>query len=156
MQGPMPGARRRGRPRTAWMVKIKRWTGLPVEESVRMTEDRDKRRKYVHVVANRRIEWSRTAEEVKNRTEQNVSMSQMLQTDARDGQMHSLCCSCSARRSSVEPRVSRVWDKAPARTNLFVLEVPEFLYNTARSVIRLDWIPICNRQTDTEPQLMQH
>ena len=52
----MPGARRRGRPRTAWMDKIKRWTGLPVEESVRMTEDRDKRRKYVHVVANRRIE----------------------------------------------------------------------------------------------------
>jgi len=98
----MPGARRRGRPRTAWMDKIKRWTGLPVEESVRMTEDRDKRRKYVHVVANRRIEWSRTAEEVQNRTEQNVSMSQMLQTDARDGQTHSLCCSCSARRSSPE------------------------------------------------------
>ena len=27
----------------AWMDSIKRWTGLPVEESVRMTEDRDKR-----------------------------------------------------------------------------------------------------------------
>jgi len=37
MQGTMPGARRRGRPRTAWM-DIKTWTGLPVEESVRMTE----------------------------------------------------------------------------------------------------------------------
>jgi len=36
MQGTMPGARRRGRPRTAWM-DIKTWTGLPVEESVRMT-----------------------------------------------------------------------------------------------------------------------
>jgi len=39
MQGTMPGARRRGRPRTAWMDSIKTWTGLSVEESVRMTED---------------------------------------------------------------------------------------------------------------------
>ena len=37
MQGTMPGARRRGRPRTAWMDNIKTWTGLSVEESVRMT-----------------------------------------------------------------------------------------------------------------------
>ena len=42
MQGTMPGARRRGRPRTAWVDNIKTWTGLPVEESTRMTEDRDK------------------------------------------------------------------------------------------------------------------
>jgi len=42
MQGTMPGARRRGRPRTAWMDNIKTWTGPPVEESVRMTEDRNK------------------------------------------------------------------------------------------------------------------
>ena len=40
MQGTMPGARRRGRPRTAWMDNIKTWTGLSVEESVRMTEER--------------------------------------------------------------------------------------------------------------------
>ena len=51
------GARRRGRPRTAWVDNIKTWTaGLSVEESVRMTEDRDKWRKYVHGVANPRIE----------------------------------------------------------------------------------------------------
>jgi len=56
MQGTMPGARRRGRPRTAWMDNIKTWTGVSVEESVRMTEDRDKWRKYVHDVANPRIE----------------------------------------------------------------------------------------------------
>ena len=56
MQGTMPGARRRGRPHTAWMDNIKTWTGLPVEESVRMTEDRDKWRNYVHGVANRRTE----------------------------------------------------------------------------------------------------
>jgi len=51
MQGTMSGARRRGRPRTAWMDNIKTWTGLSVEESVRMTEDSDKWRKYVHGVA---------------------------------------------------------------------------------------------------------
>jgi len=56
MQGTMPGARRRGRPRTAWIDNIKTWTGLSAEESVRMTEDRDKWRKYVHGVANPRIE----------------------------------------------------------------------------------------------------
>jgi len=42
MQGTMPGARRRGRPRTAWMDNIKTWTGLSVKESIRMTDDRDK------------------------------------------------------------------------------------------------------------------
>ena len=56
MQGTMPGARRRGRPRTAWMDNIKTWTRLSVEESIRITEDSDKWRKYVHGVANPRIE----------------------------------------------------------------------------------------------------
>jgi len=56
MQGTMPGARRRGRPRTAWMDNIKTWTELSVEESIRMTVDRDKWRKYVHGVTNLRIE----------------------------------------------------------------------------------------------------
>ena len=51
MQGTMSGARRRGRPRTAWMDNIKTWTGLSMEESIRMTEDRDKWRKYVNGVA---------------------------------------------------------------------------------------------------------
>jgi len=55
MQGTMPGARRRGRPRMAWMDNIKTWTGLSVEESIRVTEDRDKWRKYVHGVANPQI-----------------------------------------------------------------------------------------------------
>ena len=45
-----------GHARTAWMDNIKTWTGLSVEESVRLTEDRDKWRKYVHGVANPRIE----------------------------------------------------------------------------------------------------
>jgi len=50
MQGTMSGAR------TACVDNIKTWTGLPVEESIRISEDRDKWRKYVHGVANPRIE----------------------------------------------------------------------------------------------------
>jgi len=38
------------------MDNIKTWAGLPVEESIRMTEERDKWRKYVHGVANPRME----------------------------------------------------------------------------------------------------
>jgi len=44
----MSGARRHGRPHTAWMDNIKTWTGLPV---VRMADNRYKWRKYVHGVA---------------------------------------------------------------------------------------------------------
>ena len=56
VQGTMQGSCRRGRTRTAWMDYIETWTGLPVEESVRVTEDRDKWKIYVHGVANSRIE----------------------------------------------------------------------------------------------------
>ena len=56
VQGTMPGARRRGRPRMAWKDNITTWTGLFVEESIRMTEDRDKWRKYVNGVVNPRID----------------------------------------------------------------------------------------------------
>jgi len=66
MQGTMPGARRRGRPRTAWMdnIKTSRRGQDYVEESIRMRQDRDKWRKYVHGVTNL---GSRTAKE-QNRT----------------------------------------------------------------------------------------
>jgi len=67
MQGTMPSARRRGRPRTTWIDNIKSWTGLSVEQSIRMTEDRDKWRKYVPGVAT--LESSTAKEQ--NRTEQN-------------------------------------------------------------------------------------
>jgi len=63
MQGTMPGARRRGKPRKAWMDNIKTWTGFPEEESVRMTEDRYKWRKYVHGVANPRVESGQRTEQ---------------------------------------------------------------------------------------------
>jgi len=42
MQGTMPGARRQGRPHTGWIDNIKTWTGLTMEESIRMAEDRHK------------------------------------------------------------------------------------------------------------------
>ena len=71
MQGTMPGARRRGRPRTAWIDNIKSWTGFSVEESIRMTGDRDKWRKYVHGVATL---GSRTAKE-QNKTETAMNLS---------------------------------------------------------------------------------
>jgi len=44
------------RPRMAWVDNINTWTKLPVEKSIRMTEDRNKWRKYVHGVANHWIE----------------------------------------------------------------------------------------------------
>jgi len=56
MLGTMSSIRRRGRPHTAWIDNIKMWTRLSVEESIRMTADGDKWRKYVHGVANPRIE----------------------------------------------------------------------------------------------------
>ena len=45
MQGTMPGAHRRGRPRTAWMDNVNTWTEPSVEESITMIEDRHKWRK---------------------------------------------------------------------------------------------------------------
>jgi len=81
MQGTMSDAHGRGRPRTAWMDNIKTWTGLPVEESIRMTEERDKWRKHVHGVANPR---TRTAKE-QNRTS-------ALGQDGRDVCWPRRCC----------------------------------------------------------------
>jgi len=61
-----PGARRQGRPRTAWIDNIKTWTGLSVvEESIRMTEDRDKWRKYARPWCGQPSDRGR----LKNRTE---------------------------------------------------------------------------------------
>ena len=56
MQGTMPGACRRGRPLWPGWTTSRRGQNSPAEESIRMTEDSDKWRKYVHGVANPRIE----------------------------------------------------------------------------------------------------
>jgi len=58
MQGTIPGVRRRGRLPTVWIDNTKSWTGHSVEESIRLTKDSDKWRKYVHGVANPRIDDS--------------------------------------------------------------------------------------------------
>jgi len=63
MRGTMPGARRRARSRTAWVDNISTWTGLPLKKSIRMTDNRDKWRKYVCVVALWPTLGSRTAKE---------------------------------------------------------------------------------------------
>ena len=56
MTASSPASWSRFSPPASWMDNIKTWTGLSVEESIKMTEDRDKWRKYVHGVANPRIE----------------------------------------------------------------------------------------------------
>jgi len=58
LQGTMPGACKRKNPRTTRMDKIKTCTGLPSGRVIRMAESRAKCRKYVHGVANPRIEDS--------------------------------------------------------------------------------------------------
>jgi len=45
------------------MDNNKTWPGLSVEESIRMTEYRDKWRRYVHGVANPRIEDGKRTEQ---------------------------------------------------------------------------------------------
>jgi len=56
MQGTMPGERKRGRPRTNWLGNIKEWTGLTMEELIRLTEDRRRWRNIVHDAADPRNE----------------------------------------------------------------------------------------------------
>jgi len=51
-------------PATNQHDNIKMWTGLSVEKSVRITEDRDKWRKYVHSVANPRIEDGQRSDQI--------------------------------------------------------------------------------------------
>jgi len=55
----------------ACVDNTKTWTGLSVEESVRVTEDRDKWRKYVHVCGQ-----PSDRGRLKNRTEQNSDSKQ--------------------------------------------------------------------------------
>jgi len=63
-QLPQVRAGEEGHARPGWTTaRVKTWTGLPVEESARMTEDRGKWRKYVHGVANPRIENGKRTEQ---------------------------------------------------------------------------------------------
>ena len=69
----------RGRPRMAWMDNINTWTGLPVEESVKMTEDRDKWRTYSMYSMMWPTLGSTTAKE-QNRTGQGLGPQTRLQS----------------------------------------------------------------------------
>jgi len=62
------------------MDNIETWTGLPMEESIRMTEDRDKWKKYVHGVANPWIEDGYRTEQANSayRGWKTVTMSRLL------------------------------------------------------------------------------
>jgi len=57
------------------MDNIKTWTGLSVVESIRMTEDRDKWRKYDHGVADPRIEDGYRTEQKIERVQQHITTS---------------------------------------------------------------------------------
>ena len=87
MQGTMPGAWRRGRPRTAWMDNIKTWTGLTVEESIRMTEINGESTSVVWPTLG-----SRTAKE-QNRTEGAYVTSAEWQITLCDSTLYASCCS---------------------------------------------------------------
>jgi len=76
----MPDVRRRGRPRTAWIDNIKSWTGLSVGELIRMTEDRDKWRRYVHGVARTAKEQKRTELKVLSNRRQCMQMQRTRRT----------------------------------------------------------------------------
>ena len=54
MQGTTPDSRSRGRPKTAWMSNITSWTGLSVEQLLRVVEDRYQWRLTAHDAANLR------------------------------------------------------------------------------------------------------
>jgi len=79
MQGTMPGARKRGRPRTAWMDNIKTWTSLTLRERVNQNDRGQGQMEKVRSWCGQPSDRGR----LKNRTEQNVMhvVSQNLEID---------------------------------------------------------------------------
>ena len=56
MQGTVPGARARGRPRMRWLDDMSEWSGLSTEELLRTTENRRGWRRIVYNATNPRAE----------------------------------------------------------------------------------------------------
>ena len=56
IQGNVPGARTRGRPRMGWLVNIGTWMGSTLGQTLVDTRDRKRWRKLVHDATNPRIE----------------------------------------------------------------------------------------------------
>jgi len=79
--------RRRGRPRTAWIDNSKSWTGLSVEETIRVTEDKDKWRKYVHGVHGQPSDRGR----LRNRTETWLKNSANKNKEVIQNFVHPVC-----------------------------------------------------------------
>jgi len=79
MQGTVPAAGWRGRPCTAWMDSINMWTGLPVEESIEMTEINGESTSMVWPTVG-----SRTAEE----------QNRVSQVFFRTTALYQFCCCC--------------------------------------------------------------
>jgi len=51
MFGTMPGKRRQGGQKKQWLDDITQWTRMSLVETVRIAEDRDLYRQFVHTVA---------------------------------------------------------------------------------------------------------
>jgi len=56
IKGTLPGSRKRGRPRTAWINNVTTWTGLKLEEAIRKVDNRSARRTAIHSAAYSRVE----------------------------------------------------------------------------------------------------
>jgi len=56
IQGMIPGARRRGRPKTDWINNITSWTGLGMRQLLDKALDREAWRKLVHSVTDPRLD----------------------------------------------------------------------------------------------------
>ena len=56
IQGTVPGARTRGRPRMGWLNNISTWMNMPFHRLLTETEDRKRWRRLVHGATNPRIE----------------------------------------------------------------------------------------------------
>ena len=48
MEGTLPGNRKRGRPKTAWIDNVTSWTGLKLEDTIRKVDNRSGSRTTIH------------------------------------------------------------------------------------------------------------
>ena len=154
MQGTMPGVRRRRRHLTAWIDNIKLWIGFSVEESIRMTQDRDKWRKYVHPWCGQPSDLGR----LKNRTEQHFRALQVGPTfsgPAFSGRAFLVLPSHSTTSVKTPKELNQStpnWEKSPTGLILFEFDPPPdswwkgrcYLYvGSSTLVLCCYYIPAC-------------
>jgi len=56
VQGTSSGKRKRGKPQTTWLGYIVHWTNMYIERVLRVTDNRNPRRRTIHDAVNPRIE----------------------------------------------------------------------------------------------------